>query len=95
MQSLDLCCCADKYSFYIEYDKSFSEFKETETQAICSLYNSRKVKNINFNKYPENSIFTFFLQLVQYLKLIGTVPAIDINAYLDTVGKDRYGFIEE
>lgn len=87
MQSLDLCCCADKYSFYIEYDKSFSEFKETETQAICSLYNSRKVKNINFNKYPENSIFTFFLQLVQYLKLIGTVPAIDINAYLDTVGE--------
>ena len=24
---------------------------------------------------------------VQYLKLIGTVPAIDINAYLGTVGE--------
>lgn len=87
MQSLDLCCCADKYSFYIEYDKSFAEFKGTETKAICDLYDSRKVKNINFNKHPENSIFTFFLQLVQYLKLIGTIPAIDINTYLGTIGE--------
>lgn len=87
MQSLDLCCCADKYSFYIEYDKSFVEFKGTETKAICDLYDSRKLKNINFNKHPENSIFTFFLQLVQYLKLIGTVPAIDINSYLGTIGE--------
>lgn len=87
MQSIDLCCCADKYSFYIEYDKSFAEFKGTETKAICDLYDSRKVKNINFNKHPENSIFTFFLQLVQYLKLIGTIPAIDINSYLGTIGE--------
>lgn len=87
MQSLDLCCCADKYSFYIEYDKSFAEFKGTEIKEICEFYDSRKVKNVIFNHHSENSIFTFFLQLVQYLKLIGTVPAIDINAYLDTVGE--------
>lgn len=87
MQSLDLCCCADKYSFYIEYDKSFAEFKGTEIKEICELYDSRKVKDVIFNHHSENSIFTFFLQLVQYLKLIGTVPAIDINAYLDTVGE--------
>lgn len=87
MQSLDLCCCADKYSFYIEYDKSFAEFKGTDTKEICERYDSRKVKVVTFNQYSENSIFTFFLQLVQYLKLIGTVPAIDINAYLATVGE--------
>lgn len=87
MQSLDLCCCADKYSFYIEYDKNFAEFKGSETKDICERYDSRKVKAITFNHHPENSIFTFFLQLVQYLKLIGTVPAIDINAYLATVGE--------
>ena len=87
MQSLDLCCCADKYSFYIEYGKSFAEFKGTEIKEICELYDSRKVKDVIFNHHSENSIFTFFLQLVQYLKLIGTVPAIDINAYLDTVGE--------
>ena len=28
---------------------------------------------------------TFFLQLVSYLKSIGTVPAIDINAYLKAI----------
>lgn len=87
MQSLDLCCCADKYSFFIEYDKSFAEFKGTETKEIQERYGSRKITNVNFNNHPENSIFTFFLQLVQYLKLIGTVPAIDINAYLGTVGE--------
>ena len=31
------------------------------------------------------SLFTFFLQLVSYLKSIGTVPAIDINAYLKAI----------
>jgi proteasome lid subunit RPN8/RPN11 len=88
MQSLDLCCCADKYSFYIEYDKSFAKFKGIETKDIYDHYDSRKIIAINFNRHPENSIFTFFLQLVQYLKLIGTVPAIDINAYLGTVGEN-------
>lgn len=88
MQSLDLCCCADKYSFYIEYDKSFAKFKGTKTKDIYDHYDSRKITAINFNRHPENSIFTFFLQLVQYLKLIGTVPAIDINAYLETVGEN-------
>lgn len=85
LQSLDLCCCADKYSFYVEYDSCFSGFKSTETSAIIERYESRKMTNIVFNNHPENSLFTFFLQLVQYLKFIGTVPAIDINAYLGTV----------
>lgn len=85
IQSLDLCCCADKYSFYIGYDKSFADFRDCDTNSICELYESRKVTTVNFNNHPDNSVFTFFLQFVQYLKLIGTVPAIDINAYLDTV----------
>ena len=85
MQSLDFCCCADKYSFYIEYDKGFADFTDTENTAIFEHYKARKVTAVNFNKHPENSVFTFFLQLVQYLKLIGTVPAIDINAYLGTI----------
>lgn len=85
MQSLDFCCCADKYSFYIEYDKGFADFTDTENKAIYEHYEARKVTTVNFNKHPENSVFTFFLQLVQYLKLIGTVPAIDINAYLGTI----------
>ena len=69
------------------YYKSFSELRDSDTIYICELYESRKVTTVNFNNHPDNSVFTFFLQFVQYLKLIGTVPAIDINAYLDTVGE--------
>ena len=42
------------------------------------------VTNVHFSK-SEVSLFTFFLQLVSYLKSIGTVGAIDINAYLGTI----------
>lgn len=87
MQSLDLCCCADKYSFYIEYGKCFAEFNGTEMEDIYKHYDSRIITAVIFNKHPENSIFTFFLQLVQYLKMIGTVPAIDINAYLNSINE--------
>ena len=39
---------------------------------------------IHFSK-PEVSLFTFFLQLVSYLKSIGTVGAINVNAYLKAI----------
>lgn len=87
IQSLDLCCCADKYSFYIEYDKNFADLEKKEINYIYDLYAIRKTKSVIFNKHSDTSLFTFFLQLVQYLKMIGTVPAIDINAYLETVGE--------
>lgn len=54
---------------------------------IYYLYATRKVKSVKFNNHSDTSLFTFFLQLVQYLKMIGTVPAIDINDYLETVGE--------
>lgn len=85
IQSLDLCCCADKYSFYVEYDKNFADAENIEINYISDLYATRKVKSVKFNNHSDTSLFTFFLQLVQCLKLIGTVPAIDINAYLETV----------
>ena len=49
-----------------------------------TICNSRSVKNIQFST-ANNSLFTFFLQLVSYLKSIGTVPAIDVNAYLKAI----------
>lgn len=87
IQSLDLCCCADKYSFYIEYDKNFAGLEKKVINYIYYLYATRKVKSVKFNNHSDTSLFTFFLQLVQYLKMIGTVPAIDINDYLETVGE--------
>lgn len=87
LQTLDLGCLCDAGSFYVDY-------KETEPEDIDPIkdnrkyieqvYESRKVNEIEFSN-KNVSLFTFFLQLVSYLKSIGTVPAIDINAYLKVI----------
>ena len=51
---------------------------------IEQVYESRQINEIKLSD-KDVSLFTFFLQLVSYLKSIGTVPAIDINAYLKAI----------
>lgn len=87
LQTLDLGCLCDAGSFYVDY-------KETEPEDIdpikdnCKyieqVYESRKINEIEFSDKAV-SLFTFFLQLVSYLKSVGTVAAIDINAYLEAI----------
>ena len=87
LQTLDLGCLCDAGSFYVDY-------KETEPEDIdpikdnCKyieqVYESRKINEIEFSDKGV-SLFTFFLQLVSYLKSVGTVAAIDINAYLEAI----------
>ena len=51
-------------------------------------YAKRKVKNINFSK-AENSLVSFFLQLTRYLlQSIGTVAAIDLQAYSNAINEE-------
>ena len=57
---------------------------QTKNEFIEQVYESREVNEIIFSD-KKVSLFTFFLQLVSYLKSIGTVPAIDINAYLNAI----------
>ena len=90
MQTLDLGCFCDKGSFYVDYNETIpegigptNEFKDN-SEYIEQVYMSREVKEIKFSD-KDVSLFTFFLQLVSYLKSIGTVPAIDINAYLKAI----------
>lgn len=91
LQTLDLGCFCDTGSFYIDYDEAKPEDKPSSNNAnnkyIEDVYESRHVKNIKFSS-KEVSLFTFFLQLVSYLKSIGTVPAIDVNAYLKAIDAD-------
>lgn len=89
-QTLDLGCLCDSGSFYVDYDEQkpegldpMKDIKE-KRKYIEQVYASREVKEIKFSD-KEVSLFTFFLQLVSYLKSIGTVPAIDINAYLKAI----------
>lgn len=91
-QTLDLGCCCDYGSFYIDYDEDepqkleFPNEIEANRACIESIYNSRKVREINFSD-KNVSLFTFFLQLVSYLKSVGTVAAIDMNAYLGAINE--------
>lgn len=90
-QTLDLGCLCDIGSFYIDYEENepdditSTENISAKREYIEQVYASRKVKDIKFSE-KDVSLFTFFLQLVSYLKSIGTVPAIDINEYLKSIG---------
>jgi proteasome lid subunit RPN8/RPN11 len=90
LQTLDLGCLCDTGSFYIDYNEiipdsiSPTNNIEDNRKYIEQVYVSREVNEIKFSD-KEVSLFTFFLQLVSYLKFIGTVPAIDINAYLKAI----------
>lgn len=90
LQTLDLGCLCDTGSFYIDYNEiipnsiSPTNNVDDNRKYIEQVYVSREVNEIKFSD-KEVSLFTFFLQLVSYLKFIGTVPAIDINAYLKAI----------
>ena len=90
LQTLDLGCLCDTGSFYVDYNetipKGINPTKDINDNRkyIEQVYESREVNEIKFSD-KDVSLFTFFLQLVSYLKSIGTVPAIDINAYLKAI----------
>ena len=87
LQTLDLGCFCDAGSFYIDYKETVPESTDPikdNRKYIEKVYESREVNEIEFSN-KNVSLFTFFLQLVSYLKSIGTVPAIDINAYLEAI----------
>ena len=87
LQTLDLGCLCDAGSFYVDYKETGPKDIDPITdncKYIEQAYESREVKEIEFSN-KEVSLFTFFLQLVSYLKSIGTVAAIDINAYLKAI----------
>lgn len=90
LQTLDMGCLCDTGSFYVDYNETIpkgiepTNNIEDNRKYIELVYKSRTVKEIKFSD-KDVSLFTFFLQLVSYLKSIGTVAAIDINAYLKAI----------
>ena len=84
-QTLDLGCLCDTGSFHVDYKETRPDgIDQTKNEFIEQVYESREVNEIIFSD-KKMSLFTFCLQLVSYLKSIGTVPAIDINAYLNAI----------
>lgn len=91
LNTIDIGCIADYGSFYVDYEgeENIDLKKNTEFEKrYIDYYNNRIFKTVSFSK-PENSLVTFFMQLTRYLQqAIGTVPAINLNAYLRNIGEE-------
>jgi hypothetical protein len=90
-KSIDFGCIADYGSFYVDYEgEENTELREEKdfTKRYEDYYRDRTFKEIKFSK-PENSLVTFFMQLTRYLQqAIGTIPAINLQSYLDKIGEE-------
>ncbi|WP_018612328.1 DUF6602 domain-containing protein [Segetibacter koreensis] len=87
LKTIDLGCIADYGSFYVDY-KPNEEIEKVGQDAYLEFYQKRKFSSVEFSK-PEHSMVTFFMQLTRYLQqAIGTIPAINLNAYLKSIGEE-------
>ncbi|MCO5259729.1 MAG: hypothetical protein M9916_06260 [Crocinitomicaceae bacterium] len=91
LKSIDFGCVADYGSFYVEYDGEEDitlRREEDFDKRYLDYYSNRTFKGVSFSK-PENSLVTFFMQLTRYLQqAIGTVPAINLQSYLDKIDEE-------
>jgi hypothetical protein len=84
-KGIDLGCIADYGSFYVDYEGQENDNIEDFTERFEDFYNQRKFKNLVFSD-KDISVVSFFLQLTRYLQqAIGTVQAIDLNAYSKSI----------
>ena len=85
-KSIDIGCIADYGSFYIDYSPK-SEIQNNGQEAYTEYYENRGYSDSRFSA-PENSFVTFFMQLTRHLQQsIGTIPAINLNKYLENIGE--------
>ena len=86
LQSIEMGCAVDYGSFYVNYKGEEDTNNKDFDKRILDYYTQRQFDSVTFSK-KENSLVTFFLQLTRYLQQsIGTVAAIDLNAYSKAVG---------
>lgn len=97
LKSIDIGCVADYGSFYIDYESPnktneqgkdiTGEITKAGTEPYLEYYKNRQYLSINFSS-TQNSLVTFFMQLTRHLQQsIGTVPAINLNKYLESIGE--------
>ena len=100
LKGIDIGCVADYGSFYIDYEspkRTIEKYgKEQDITGLITevgiepylkYYKNRKYLNSHFSS-PVNSFVTFFMQLTRHLQQsIGTVPAINLNKYLDSINE--------
>ncbi len=89
-KGIDIGCIADYASFHINYtgeeDVSLVDPKDFQKRYSDYYLITRQFNGVKFSD-KENSLVSFFLQLTRYLQQgIGTIPAIDLNAYSKAIG---------
>lgn len=95
LKSIDLGCIADYGSFNIDYRSPIKmnekgqdvtgEITESGIEPYVEYYRNRQFNKLYFSS-EEHSFVTFFMQLTRYLQqAIGTIPAINLNAYLQNI----------
>ena len=85
LQTIEIGCAVDYGSFFVNYKGEENLTNKKFEERIFNYYKDRVFDNVTFSA-KENSLVTFFLQLTRYLQQsIGTVAAIDLNAYAQSV----------
>lgn len=85
LQTMELGCAVDSGCFYVNYRGDEDTQNKDFQKRIMDYYHHRTFDGVTFSK-RENSLVTFFLQLTRYLQqTVGTVAAIDLNAYAKAV----------
>ncbi|MAP53886.1 MAG: hypothetical protein CL605_03195 [Altibacter sp.] len=88
LRSLDFGCIADYGSFYVDYNNEEDLTIKDFDKRYFEYYKNREFNEVVFSK-QENSLVTFFMQLTRYLQqAIGTVQAINLQTYLDSIDED-------
>jgi hypothetical protein len=85
LKTIDMGCSVEFGSFYINHVGEENQTIDNLNERIKDYYRERKYDEIKYSERG-NSLVTFFLQLSRYLQQsIGTVAAIDFNAYASQV----------
>ncbi len=86
LKSIDMGCIVEHGGFYIEYTGKEDLAITDLNDRITDYYNKRSYVKLVMND-RDKSLIAFFLQLSRYLQQsIGTVAAIDFEAYADKIG---------
>jgi len=86
LKTIDIGCIADYASFYVDYEEK--EITKVGNRAYRNYYNKRIYKETIFSQ-KDNSLVTFFMQLTRYLQqAIGTIPAINLQKYMDNIQEE-------
>lgn len=88
LKSIEMGCAVEYGSFYVNYSGEEDTKNFNFDQRILNYYSERIFQNVKFSN-EKHSLVTFFLQLTRYLQQsIGTIAAIDLNAYAQSVNFD-------